>query len=101
MHVATSGSTLSLAGRIDGRSNAEVRALLHALIAQYGHVVVDVSDLDSIDAPALRMLAAASATGDGHGHHLTLRGCHPSLRRVIAFAGLRRLLPSERTALPA
>jgi anti-anti-sigma factor len=89
---------LYLSGQVDGRSTSEVRALLHALIAECGDVVVDASALESVDATALRMLAAASAVSERNGHHLTLRGCRPSVRRVIAFMGLRRLLPVDRPA---
>jgi anti-anti-sigma factor len=97
VQVTTSGSTMFLAGRLDGQSIPQVRDLLHALIAQYGDVVVDVSGVESVDAPGLRMIAAAGAMSERQHHHLTLRGCRPSLRRVITFMGLRRLLPVDRT----
>ena len=96
MQVSTSSSTLYLSGRLDGRTTGEVRAQLHALMAEHDEVVVDLSDVETVEGPVLRMLAAASALGDGHRPRLVLRGCRPSLRRVITFAGLRRLLPAER-----
>jgi anti-anti-sigma factor len=97
VEITTSGSTMHLSGRLDGRTTPEVRELLHALASEHGDVVVDVSELESVDGPALRMLAAVGAVSERHGHRLTLRGCRPSLRRVITLTGLRRLLPADRS----
>lgn len=96
MLVTTTGSTMVLSGSFDGRSTSEVRDVLHDLRETYGDVVVDVSGVESVDLTALRLLAATVRVSERQGHTLTLRGCTPSMRRVIALARMRRLLPAER-----
>ena len=98
MDATTDGATMGLSGRLDGRSTAGVRDLLHDLVARYDDVVVDLTDVESIDVNGLNMLAATSKLMERDGRHLVLRGCRPSLRRVIAFTRVRHVLEMERQA---
>ena len=96
MDVCTDGAALILAGRLDGRSTGVVRAALHAHIGRHRDVVVDLTDVESIDVTGLTMLAAATMVMEREGRVMTLRGCRPALRRVIAFTRSRGVLQVER-----
>jgi anti-anti-sigma factor len=97
MEVSVDGRTLVLHGYFDVRSTGTVRDALYDVMGRTsGNVVVDLSDVQAVDATALRVLAAASRAMERGGRSLILRGCSPALRRVIAFTRLRRLMTVER-----
>lgn len=102
MRVTTEAGLIRLAGRFDVRSTAAVRETLYQLIdGTEGDVVVDLSEVESVDATALNVLAAATVAMERRGRHLRLRGCSPGLRRVIARTRLRRLVQVERDTVTA
>ncbi|MGA9747361.1 MAG: STAS domain-containing protein [Nocardioides sp.] len=98
MQVTATGEILVLEGRLDGRSTGLVRDALHAQMARFDDVVVDLAAVESIDVTGLTMLAAASKLMEREGRHLILRGARPSLRRVIAFTRIRGVLELEKQA---
>ena len=98
MFVANEDSAMALSGRLDGRHASEVRAALYERIeAEQGDVVVDLTEVESIDGTVLKLLAAAALRLQRTGRQLVLRGCSPTLRRVFAFGGRRRLFVWDRS----
>ncbi len=96
MEVTTNGATLRLCGHFDVRSTGMVRDALYAHIDEHpADVVVDMSEVEAIDATALNVLAVATHVMEREGRTLVLRGCSPTLRRIIAFTRLRRLMQVE------
>jgi anti-anti-sigma factor len=97
MEIFKLGTTLALAGRFDGRSTGMVRDALYSYINETSDdVVVDLSEVESLDSTALKLLGAASHHLERRGRHLVLRGATPAIRRVLAFSRLRRLFQVER-----
>jgi anti-anti-sigma factor len=100
VETASASDALALSGHLDGRCSAEVRQALHEHIDNHPDedVIVDLTEVESIDVTALRMLAAAALRVERAGRKVILRGCSPALRRVLAFGGWRRLFRLERPA---
>ena len=98
MFMANEDSAMALSGRLDGRHAAEVREALYERIeGEQGDVVVDLTEVESIDGTVLKLLAAAALRLQRTGRQLVLRGCSPALRRVFAFGGLHRLFAWDRS----
>lgn len=59
------------------------------------HVVVDLTDLDFVDAAGLGLLAETAAALRSAGGALTLRGVSERHRRLLVITGLEADLPEE------
>ena len=102
MDITTDGPTLVLSGDFDVRSTWEVRqAIYDHLRAHDDDVVVDLTRVDCVDVTALKVLAVATREAVRSGHHLTLRGCGPAVRRLLHISHLIRVVEVERVAAPA
>ena len=102
MEIISDGPTLLLSGDFDVRSTMEVRnALYDHLQGHDEDVVVDLTDVSTVDMTALRVLAVATRQAIRGGHHLTLRGCNPAVRRMLHLTRLIRVVEVERVAVPA
>lgn len=96
MEIYADGPRLALAGDFDVRSTWQVRNALYEHLAHHPEdVILDLSGVTTIDVTALRVLAVASRYAVGHGHHLTLRGCQPAVRRLMLISRLNRLVEIE------
>lgn len=89
--------TIELEGRLDGRSSAEVREALYEHIERHPDedLRVDLTRVESIDATALNLLAAAALKVRRAGGTVVLIGCSPGLRRIVAHPRWRRLFRLE------
>ncbi len=98
METARASDAITLSGRLDARCSAEVREVLYDHIERHPDedVILDVTEVESIDATALNMLAAAALRLERMGRRVILRGSSPALRRVLAFGSWRRLFRLER-----
>jgi len=101
MDMTSDGPVLVLSGAFDGRSTWQVRDALYDHLADYNDVVVDLTDVVSADVAALKVLAMASLQAGRHGQHVVLRGCAPSVRRMLHKTRLIRVVEVERTAASA
>jgi anti-anti-sigma factor len=102
MEIFTDGPTILLSGDFDVRSTWEVRnAIYEHLNGHDEDVVIDLTDVTTIDMTALKVLAVATRQASRDGHHLTLRGCGPSVRRMLHLTRLIRVVEVERVAASA
>ena len=102
MDILTDGPTLVLSGDFDVRSTFQVRTAIYEHLEGHDEdVVIDLSEVDSIDVTALKVLAVATREAGRSGHHLVLRGCGPAVRRMLHLSRLIRVVEVERAAASA
>ncbi|MDF1603773.1 STAS domain-containing protein [Nocardioides sp. YIM 152315] len=102
MDISTDGPTLYLSGDFDVRSTMEARnAIYEQLRGHEVDLVVDLTDVTTIDLTALRLLAVATRQASRDGHRLTLRGCGPAVRRMLTLSRLGRVMEVERETISA
>jgi anti-sigma B factor antagonist len=90
------GGMLSLAGRLSARTVADVRAALVAAIeAGSGDLVVDISGVDLVDASGLGVLVGAHRLAMRSERRLVLRGVPERIERLLAVTRLNRVLSVE------
>ena len=102
MDIISDGRVLVLHGAFDVRSTREVRAAIYERLDLLDDdVVLDMSDVSTIDLTALRLLAVATRHAWLTGHHLTVRNPGPAVRRMAHLARLAHALEVERVAASA
>jgi anti-anti-sigma factor len=96
MELETDDATLWISGQLDVRCITELRnAVYDHLDAHPGHVVLDLSEVESADLTVLKMLAVASRGANRAGHRVTVRDCPDGVRRLLHLAHLRGLMTVE------
>lgn len=102
MDILTDGPTLVLSGDFDVRSTMEVRTAIYEHLEGHDEdVVVDLSEVASVDVTALKVLAVATREASRAGRHLVLRGCRPAVRRLLHMSRLMRVVELEREVASA
>ena len=99
LDLTTEGSTLRIGGQLDVRCISELRtAVYDHLEAHPGHVVLDLSEVESADLTVLKMLAVASRMANQSAHRVTFQDPPGAVRRLMHLAHLRGLLTVESSA---
>jgi anti-anti-sigma factor len=102
MDIVSDGPTLVLHGPFDVRSTREVRAAIYEHLDTFDDdVVLDMTEVTTIDLTALRLLAVATRHAWLTGHHLTVRNPGPAVRRMAHLAKLAHAIDVERVAASA
>lgn len=102
MDIVSDGNILVLHGAFDVRSTWEVRdAIYRHLEGLDDDVVIDMTEVSTIDLTALRLLAVATRHAWLSGHHLTVRNPGPAVRRMAHLARLAHAIEVERVAATA
>ena len=102
MDITTDGLTLVLEGDFDVRSTWQVRTAIYEHLQGHDQdVVVDLTGVGAVDVTALKVLAVATREAARAGHHLTLRGCGPAVRRMLHISRLIRAVEVERQVASA
>ncbi len=103
MKTTTEGPVLRLSGDLDVRSTGEVRNAVydHLRSNDAGAITIDLTEVETIDLTALKLLAVASRFALSSGQRIVLRGACPAVRRMLHLSHLVRFFEIERDAIPA
>ena len=100
--IVADGHVIVLHGDFDVRSTWEVRNAIYECIDVHDDdVVLDMTDVSTIDVTALRLLAVATRHTWRAGRHLTVRNPGPAVRRMAHLARLAHAIEVERVAATA
>ncbi|MDH2429979.1 STAS domain-containing protein [Sphaerisporangium sp. TRM90804] len=93
---------VDVGARLDGGTVAQLRPLLHeAVDAGDGDLVVDLSELELIDAAGLGVLVGTHRRALRAERRLVLRGVPPRVMRLLAVTRLHRVIRVEPHAAAA
>jgi anti-anti-sigma factor len=96
MHIRGDHVELVVGGRLDVRSAADARTVLHSAVDDgVGDLVLDLSELDSWDATGLGVIMGAHRRAGRCGRRLVLRDVPPQMQRLLVATRLHRILAIE------
>ena len=96
MRIRGDHALLAIEGRLDVRSAADARSVLHQAV-DYGRgdLVLDLSGLESWDATGLGVIMGTHRRAGRGGRRLVLRGVPAQLQRLLVATRLHRILAIE------
>jgi anti-sigma B factor antagonist len=90
------GTIMPISGRVDGSTVSQLRDQLHSAVdGGIGVMVLDLSEVELIDAVGLAMLVGTRRRALRAGRDVLLRGTPARVARMLAATGLARELRSE------
>jgi len=96
--VEAGNSEVVLSGRLDVSTVHDVRSAIHAALdTGSGDLVIDLQDVEMLDATGLGMLVGAHRKAGRAGRRLVLRNLSPQLQRLLRVSRLNRILVVEET----
>ncbi|QMU72516.1 STAS domain-containing protein [Streptacidiphilus sp. P02-A3a] len=96
MRIRGDHDELAIEGRLDVRTAADARSVLHRAVDHgHGDLVLDLSALDSWDATGLGVLMGTHRRAGRCGRRMVLRGVPAQLQRLLVATKLHRILAIE------
>jgi anti-anti-sigma factor len=93
------GAFVALSGRLDVRAAADVRIeLAEAVDRGHGELVLDLTDLESVDATGLGVLVGAHRRAQRAGRTLVLEDVPDGVGRLLLITRLDKILQTRRSA---
>jgi anti-anti-sigma factor len=90
------GTIMPISGRIDVSTVAQLRDQLHSAVdGGVGALVLDLSDVQTVDATGLAMLVGTHRRALRAGRQVVLRDTPPRIARLLHATGLDRVLKTE------
>ncbi|MGR7001300.1 STAS domain-containing protein [Yinghuangia aomiensis] len=96
MHVWGDDHELYLRGALDVHTAADVRQRVHTAVDRgAGDFVLDVSEVEILDATGLGLLVAIHRRAGRRERRFVLRGVTPPVHRILVITKLHRILALE------
>jgi anti-anti-sigma factor len=90
------GDLVVISGALESASTADARVVLHEAVDRgAGDLVVDLRDVDHMDASGLGVLVGAHRRAQRHERRIVLRAVPPRIHRLLMVTRLNRVIPTE------